>query len=206
MGFVSRDELANTAPEETKTRLLEAATQIFCELGYHNATMAKIAETAGVAKGTVYWYFSGKEDLFLGMIVRALEELVTKLERVLAQTGVVFPEIFRRVTVEYLEFFYRQSHLSKVIINGAQGLSTDFHKQMMYWHNRINLINVKMIRMGIEAGSFRSDLDIELVGSAYAGLVSAIGNETLFTNREPGIEEETQLITTIFLEGISRRG
>ena len=203
---MSTDGLANTASEETKTRLLEAATQIFCELGYHNATMAKIAEVAGVAKGTVYWYFSGKEDLFLGMIVRALEELVTKLERVVAQTGVDFPEIFRRVTVEYLEFFYQQSHLSKVIINGAQGLSTDFHKQMMYWHNRINLINVKMIRMGIEAGLFRSDLDIELVGSAYAGLVSAIGNETLFTNREPGIEEETQLITTIFLEGISRRG
>jgi AcrR family transcriptional regulator len=48
----------------TRTRLLEAAEQVFADLGYHEASIVKIAEAAGVAHGTFYLYFSGKQDVF----------------------------------------------------------------------------------------------------------------------------------------------
>jgi AcrR family transcriptional regulator len=48
----------------TRTRLLEAAEQVFTDLGYHEASIVKIAEAAGVAHGTVYLYFSGKQGIF----------------------------------------------------------------------------------------------------------------------------------------------
>jgi AcrR family transcriptional regulator len=48
----------------TRTRLLEAAEQVFTELGYHDASIVKIAEAAGVAPGTFYLYFSGKQGIF----------------------------------------------------------------------------------------------------------------------------------------------
>ena len=48
----------------TRTRLIEAAEQIFTELGYHEASIVKIAEAAGVANGTFYLYFSSKRDIF----------------------------------------------------------------------------------------------------------------------------------------------
>jgi AcrR family transcriptional regulator len=57
----------------TRTRLLEAAEQIFTELGYHDASIVKIAEGAGVAPGTFYLYFGGKRDIF--------DELVEDLNR-----------------------------------------------------------------------------------------------------------------------------
>jgi AcrR family transcriptional regulator len=50
--------------ERTRTRLLEAAEQIFTELGYHDASIVKIAEAAGVAPGTFYLYFAGKLEIF----------------------------------------------------------------------------------------------------------------------------------------------
>ena len=50
--------------ERTRTRLLEAAEQVFTELGYHDASIVKIAEAAGVAPGTFYLYFSGKQGIF----------------------------------------------------------------------------------------------------------------------------------------------
>jgi AcrR family transcriptional regulator len=57
----------------TRTRLLEAAEQVFTELGYHDASIVKLAEAAGVAPGTFYLYFAGKQDIF--------DELVEELNR-----------------------------------------------------------------------------------------------------------------------------
>jgi AcrR family transcriptional regulator len=58
---------------ETRTRLLEAAEEIFAELGYHEASVVKITEAAGVAGGTFYLYFQSKKEIF--------DELVRDLNR-----------------------------------------------------------------------------------------------------------------------------
>ena len=57
----------------TRQRILDAAETVFVELGYHDASIVRITETAGVAQGTFYIYFAGKRQLF--------EELVDDLNR-----------------------------------------------------------------------------------------------------------------------------
>ena len=58
---------------ETRRRLLDAAEKMFSELGYHDASIVKITEEAGVAQGTFYLYFGSKQDIF--------EEVVVDLNR-----------------------------------------------------------------------------------------------------------------------------
>jgi len=58
---------------DTRRRLLEAAEQVFAELGYHDASIVKITEAAGVGQGTFYLYFASKKDVF--------DELVRDLNR-----------------------------------------------------------------------------------------------------------------------------
>jgi len=48
----------------TRRRLLEAAERVFAELGYHDASIVKITEAAGVGQGTFYLYFSSKKEIF----------------------------------------------------------------------------------------------------------------------------------------------
>jgi AcrR family transcriptional regulator len=50
--------------ERTRARILEAAEQVFADLGFHDASIVKITEAAGVGQGTFYLYFSGKTDVF----------------------------------------------------------------------------------------------------------------------------------------------
>lgn len=57
----------------TRERLLEAAEQVFAELGYHDASIVKITEAANVGQGTFYLYFEGKKQIF--------DELVIHLNR-----------------------------------------------------------------------------------------------------------------------------
>ena len=59
--------------EATRARILEAAEHVFADLGYHEASIVKITERAGIGLGTFYLYFDGKQQVF--------EELVVDLNR-----------------------------------------------------------------------------------------------------------------------------
>jgi AcrR family transcriptional regulator len=50
--------------ERTRRNLIEAAERIFAELGYHDASIVKITEAAGVGQGTFYLYFESKKAIF----------------------------------------------------------------------------------------------------------------------------------------------
>ncbi len=50
--------------QRTRQSLLEAAEEVFGAVGYHDASIVKITELAGVAQGTFYLYFSGKQEIF----------------------------------------------------------------------------------------------------------------------------------------------
>jgi AcrR family transcriptional regulator len=116
---------------ETRTRVLEAAEQVFGELGYHDASIVKITEAAGVGQGTFYLYFATKKDVF-DELIRDLNRRVrhamkeassrgtTRLEAELLGFGAYFrftsehPALYRIirqaefVSPEMLEFHYEK--------------------------------------------------------------------------------------------------
>ena len=78
---------------QTRGRLIEAAKRVFSEKGYHNAQIAHIIDEAGVARGTFYLYFKGKEEMenIERVIEFALEE--RDLARIVLQRN-SDPELF----------------------------------------------------------------------------------------------------------------
>jgi AcrR family transcriptional regulator len=115
----------------TRGRLLEAAENVFAELGYHEASIVKITEAAGVGQGTFYLYFATKKDVF-DELIRDLNRRVrhamkdassrgtTRLESELLGFGAYFrftadhPALYRIirqaefVSPEMLEFHYEK--------------------------------------------------------------------------------------------------
>jgi AcrR family transcriptional regulator len=61
--------------EKTRTRILEAAEQVFADHGFHDASIVKITEAAGIGQGTFYLYFASKKDVF-DEVVRDLNRRV----------------------------------------------------------------------------------------------------------------------------------
>jgi AcrR family transcriptional regulator len=55
--------------------ILSAARKVFAEKGFSDATMDQIAESAGVAKGTLYLYFPSKRDVYFATVRKTAEEL-----------------------------------------------------------------------------------------------------------------------------------
>lgn len=91
----------STIKEEKFQRILDAAIEAIAEAGYHQCQVSKIARLAGVADGTIYLYFKGKEDIlirlfqermgdFISLIRSQLHEGQTTRERLRAIVGTHF--------------------------------------------------------------------------------------------------------------------
>lgn len=77
---ISRKE----AQERTRERLLAAAAKVFARRGYHRATVDEIASEAGFTIGALYSNFAGKEELFLALADRQVEERVAEVGAIAA--------------------------------------------------------------------------------------------------------------------------
>ena len=71
--------------KETRQLLLESAFETFAKLGFHGASVDKIAEHAGFSKGAVYAHFHTKEDLFLAIVEQQMNLYVWNIRQVIGQ-------------------------------------------------------------------------------------------------------------------------
>jgi AcrR family transcriptional regulator len=69
-----------------RVQLLDAASEIFVERGYHSAGMDEIAIHAGVSKPVLYQHFPGKLDLYLAVLEEHAEALVSQVRKALETT------------------------------------------------------------------------------------------------------------------------
>ena len=63
-------------PLPKRDALLRAAIDVFAVRGFFNAQVADVARAAGVAAGTVYLYFRGKDDLLISIFERTMKEAI----------------------------------------------------------------------------------------------------------------------------------
>lgn len=73
--------------ERTRRDLLDAAARVFAAQGYHAASVDDVAEAAGYTKGAVYSNFDSKEELFLALLERQIDQAVGVLEGVLQEAA-----------------------------------------------------------------------------------------------------------------------
>ena len=69
--------------DETRTKLLDAAEEVFFEKGVARASLNEIAQRAGATRGAVYWHFKDKAELFFAMREDVFSPLVERTDALL---------------------------------------------------------------------------------------------------------------------------
>jgi TetR/AcrR family transcriptional regulator len=112
-----------------REQILETAARLFDRRRYHEVRMEDVAVAAGVAKGTLYRYFDDKEDLYVALLVSALDrfyrEMVTAMQAALGPERKV--HVFLECSVTFFEthpyFFDLQQRVeSSVNVDRIHGL------------------------------------------------------------------------------------
>ena len=98
---------------DKRDAILRAATKVFAQNGFFQSQVADVARVAGVAAGTVYLYFSSKDDLLVSIFERTMREAIA--EGRTALEGVADPrERLRRIAQLHLERLGRDRDLAVV--------------------------------------------------------------------------------------------
>jgi AcrR family transcriptional regulator len=69
-----------TVESSVQQAILQAALEEFAAYGFHDASPNRVIEAAGISKGSMYYYFDGKEDLYAHVVHTELERLFAGLE------------------------------------------------------------------------------------------------------------------------------
>src|ERR671937_2479262 len=153
----------------TRQRLLEAAEQIFADLGYHDASIVKITEAAGVAMGTFYLYFASKRDVF-DELVRDLNRRVRHAMSEASSQGKTRLEAELLGFRAYFRFTAEHRALYR-IIRQAEFVSPDM---LRYHYERLSAGYVEALREAMDRGEI-AELDAEVTAWALMGMGELLG-------------------------------
>jgi AcrR family transcriptional regulator len=153
----------------TRQKLLDAAESVFADVGYHEASIVKITEIAGVAQGTFYLYFESKKQVF-DELVRDLNRRVRHaMKEASAQGGT-------RLEAEVLGFaaYFRFTAEHKAlyrIIRQAEFVSPEM---LRYHYERLSEGYVEALREARDSGEV-GEIDPKVTAWALMGMGELIG-------------------------------
>lgn len=154
---------------DTRRRLLDAAEQIFGELGYHDASVVKLAETAGVAAGTFYLYFDSKKAIF-DELVRDLNRRVRHAMKDASSAGTTRREVELLGFEAFFGFTAEHPALYR-IIRQAEFVSPEM---LRYHYDRLSEGYMEGLQAASDAGEI-VPLDAEVAAFALMGMGELIG-------------------------------
>ncbi|GAB4295238.1 MAG: hypothetical protein Kow0090_10100 [Myxococcota bacterium] len=100
--------------ELRKKVILEKALELFGEKGYHATTMDDIAKAAYTGKGTVYWYWKSKEEIFLELLTVKFETYLKALSTA-AEMNLPAPEKVLMIIAEVGNIFVKYRKFCKLV-------------------------------------------------------------------------------------------
>ena len=178
---------------QTRTRILEAAEQVFADVGYHEASIVKITEAAGVAQGTFYLYFEGKKQVFDELVVD-LNRRVRHAMKEASSKGTT------RVESEILGFaaYFRFTSEHKALYRIIRQADFVSPEMLRYHYDRLSEGYVEALTEAVESGEI-GDVDPKVTAWALMGMGELIGLRwLLMENRDrmpkPVLDELERII------------
>jgi TetR/AcrR family fatty acid metabolism transcriptional regulator len=159
--------------DDKRRRILQAAVKVFARKGYFAARVSEIAARAGVADGTIYLYFGGKEDILVSLFDEVMSEHVTRA-RAEMEAVEDAPSRLRLLAEHHLRALGADRDLA-VVFQVELRQSTKFMERFTAtWLRRYFDLVTSVIEQGQREGTLRSDLPRKLVAKAFFGTLDEL--------------------------------
>ncbi|NLC07653.1 MAG: TetR/AcrR family transcriptional regulator [Syntrophomonadaceae bacterium] len=157
-----------TLGRDKKDAYLKTIT-IFSEKGYHETTMEDIAENLGIAKGTLYYHYKNKKELYLALIKEGFEILKQQASQELALTDNAADKLGKLIQVQ-VAFFQEYVHLTYIFLRELYGNVISRNELTTIVEDYMELIT-QILNEGQQFKLFKP-LCLELTSSMIFGAVS----------------------------------
>jgi AcrR family transcriptional regulator len=198
--------MARPSDPHAKSRLLEAAERVFSEKGLDRAKVEDITTRAGLSKGAFYLHFESKGDPFkellsdvLGHLKNHLDEAKVNCTPKAGQNPEEVLSSWVEKDVQMFEFIWQNRALMRMTLEG--GRSADYQHLIDYFVNHVEHELELMLRLGVEAGIYRQDLDVAIAAAFVAGGYDRYVRKLVRETRKPDIERAIRQLQRMVVGG-----
>jgi len=191
-----------TAKADKREAILRAAIDVFAERGFFNAQVADVARAAGVAAGTVYLYFRGKDDLLVSIFERTMRAAIADGRACVAPLADPIAQL-REIARVHLDRMGRDRSLA-VVFQVELRQSTKFMERFSSTLLREYLGIIRgIIAAGQASGAFRKERNATLASKLFFGGLDEMATNWILSRRKYALAGEADAIVDIFVGGIS---
>ena len=155
---------------KTKRKIFETSMKLFAEKGYDATSIEEITATVGVAKGTLYYHFSSKEEIFTFLIEEGVKLLKNSIAIKTAKLENSIDKL-RAIILIQIKILVKYENFMTIILSQIWG--TDPRSQMCksYVFDYIQMIE-EIVKEGIEKGEIIEG-DPNVIASGIFGFICA---------------------------------
>lgn len=154
-----------------KNSILASATKVFAKEGYDNASVDEIALQANVAKGTFYYHFKSKEDLFISLISAGTDKLSEQMSEAADKYSNPIDKVGIIVESQY-KFFSENNDLCRVLLSEIWRFESKWKQKYEPKRDKYIYAMEQTIIQGQHNNVFDKDINPKLASIAIFGLTA----------------------------------
>ena len=157
---------------KTKRKIFETSMKLFAEKGYEATSIEEITATVGVAKGTLYYHFSSKEEIFNFLIEEGMKLLQNSIDIKTAKYTNYIDKIKAIVLIQ-IKIVVKYEDLIKILLSqfwGNEARNQKCQKHILEYVNKIENI----VREGIKANQIKQGNPQAIASEIYGLICSSL--------------------------------
>lgn len=149
--------------QATRTKVLDAARDLFDEVGYEDTTIRAIAQKAGVSVGSVFTTFTSKADVLGQIMAERIEQLRGELERVAPLLRGSACDRLSSILAIHYDFQMRRPKLYLAYLSVSFGERPEEGFVRMGTNPGLRAPMLDIIQSGVDSGEIAPDVDVDLL-------------------------------------------
>jgi len=187
---------------KTKRLIFETAMKLFAEKGYDGTSVQDITDLAGVAKGTLYYHFSSKEEIFEFLVDEGMKLLENSIEIKIANLDNSLDKL-RAIVLIQIKIFYKYNDLMNIVLKDIWGTSARSRlcqERVFQYVKKIEGI----VKEGIEKGEIINNPP-EVLAAGLVGSVASIYCYENSGNKKMEVADLFKLVDKTYLKGLKKQ-
>jgi TetR/AcrR family fatty acid metabolism transcriptional regulator len=186
---------------DKRERILLAAVKVFAAKGFYCARVSDVARAAGVADGTIYLYFSSKEELLRGLFEENLTRIIGQLQSLVVE-GISAEEKLERLFEGYTQFTENEPELAEVLTVELRESGKFMNEFAAPLFGEFLRIVVDVLDAGQSAGEFRKDFSTRTIARAMFGALDELALSWVMSKRKWNLHQSGREVVDVFLRGM----
>ena len=192
--------------KEREELILQAAEEVFEEKGYYETSMDEIAARVGIAKGTIYTHFPGKEELVIEIFNRNMQTFLDGIEAISITEQTPREKLEAILEFMHTGLYMKQTRLLSIMYNGVDLKRMIVEKSGCVrdlWDSLVVCIT-QLLEEGKAVGEFDSAIPTKVMVFSFFSLFSPKAYEHLLLGEDMSREEMVKNLRRVYFNGITK--